>query len=118
MCVGLVCESLLNEFHPNQIIYKIAVERLVRQLLVIEKTITLDKAERGKFILKKLCFRGIRGGFFPKRRSFFSERESKPGYKVPASSQLSLSADDRQASLFSSRVAEDRQNGSNRSCRT
>lgn len=59
---GLTLASLLNEFHPAQIIYSNAMERLVRRLWVLEKSLGMDRQERGPYVLRMLGFMGIGSG--------------------------------------------------------
>lgn len=62
---GLTLCSLLDEFHPQVLIYGSAVERLVRHLLVLERATTKDRADQGAFLAEKLSFMGIGGGALP-----------------------------------------------------
>lgn len=62
---GLALCSLLDEFHPQVLIYGAAVERLVRHLLVLERLTMKDRADRGAFLAEKLSFMGIGGSALP-----------------------------------------------------
>lgn len=62
LVVGLVLTSLLDEFHPEQILYSTVVERLVRQLLVLEMAVGREKGERSAFLASSTRFVGIGGG--------------------------------------------------------
>lgn len=49
MSTGLTLASLLNDLHPSEMIYSNAIERLVRRLWVIEKSLNMDREERGAY---------------------------------------------------------------------
>lgn len=56
---GLTLPSLLNEFHQAQMIYSNTVERLVRRLWVIEKSLSINRPDRGSYLVKMLGFMGL-----------------------------------------------------------
>ena len=62
MSTGLTLASLLNEFHPEQLLYSSAIERLVRRLWVMEKSLSMERQDRGAFVLKMLGFMGLGHG--------------------------------------------------------
>lgn len=62
MCTGLALAALLDEFHPNPIVYSAGVERLVRRLLVIETALNKDRKDRAGVFEKNLDFMGINSG--------------------------------------------------------
>ena len=63
---GLILASFLDELHPDQVTTSTAVERLVRRLVVLEESISIDKKERAAFYEKKLAFMGIGGSPLPR----------------------------------------------------
>lgn len=68
---GLALSSLLDEFHPVQILYSNVVEPLVRQILVYERAVGLEKGERSAFLTKSLAFVGIGGGALKETAALF-----------------------------------------------
>lgn len=42
-CTGLALAALLDEFHPNPIVFSSGIERLVRRLVVIEMALEKDR---------------------------------------------------------------------------
>ena len=65
LSTGLVLASLMDEFHPSNLIQSVAVERLVRRLVIYEKALSVDKKTRGQFLIKNLAFMGLGGGATP-----------------------------------------------------
>lgn len=66
---GMILCSLLEEFHPQQIIYSNAVERLVRHLLVLEECV--GKEKKYAYLVEKMGFHGIGGGALPETEQLF-----------------------------------------------
>ena len=57
--------ALMDEFHPASLLQSVAVERLVRRLIVLEKSLSIEKKLRGQFLIKYLGFMGLGGGATP-----------------------------------------------------
>lgn len=68
MVAGLVLTSLRDDFHPSNLLTSLAVELLVRRLVLIEKALSKDK-DRGPYFKKNLAFHGIGGGATPETES-------------------------------------------------
>lgn len=49
MCTGLALATLLDELHPNPIVYSKGLERKIRRLVVIEAAFRKEKKDRGLF---------------------------------------------------------------------
>lgn len=62
MCTGLALAALLDEFHPNPIIFSSGVERMVRRLVVIEEALGKERKERAGVYDKNLEFMGLNVG--------------------------------------------------------
>ena len=62
LITGLTLACLLDECHPDQVLYLGAVERLVRALVVMEEAVEKEKTERGKYLVEMMSFLGIGGG--------------------------------------------------------
>lgn len=63
--------TLLDEFHPASVVFSATVERLVRRLVVLEESMSVDKKQLDKLYRKKLPCRGIGGGALPETREIF-----------------------------------------------
>lgn len=59
MVSGLALTALLDEFHPINLVTSSAVERLVRRLVIIEKTLSMERKARGPYFINHLAFLGI-----------------------------------------------------------
>lgn len=65
LSTGLVLASLMDEFHPENLLQSVEVERLVRRLVIYEKALSVDKKERGQYLIRHLSFMGLGGGATP-----------------------------------------------------
>lgn len=52
MMTGTTLATLLDEFHPAAVVFSATVERLVRRLVVLKESMSVDKDQLGKFYRK------------------------------------------------------------------
>lgn len=71
MLTGVTLATMLDEFHPSTVVFSATVERLVRRLVVLEESMSVEKDQMSKFYAKKLAFLGIGGGALPATRELF-----------------------------------------------
>lgn len=45
--IGLILADLMDNFHPENILQSVSVERLVRSLIVYKKSLSIEKINRG-----------------------------------------------------------------------
>lgn len=59
LTTGLALVNVFDEFHPYQLVFSNAVERLVGRLVVHDAALALDRKERGAFYEKNLAYLGL-----------------------------------------------------------
>lgn len=68
MMVERTLATILDEFHPANVIFSAAVERLVLRLVILEEYISVDKEKLNLFYQNKMVFLGIEGGYLASTR--------------------------------------------------